>query len=85
MSVIQVRTPDGDIVKVRIAGDSPTEEEENFIKKQFFSQPQKRTANSFQDLLDQQSSLTEQKQEPEQLFDTTTGIKDAGLRAALSR
>ena len=84
MSVIQVRTPNGDIVKVRIAGDTPTEEETNVIRQQFFSQPQKRTASSFQDLLDQESGFTQQEQEPEQLFDTETGIKDASLRAALS-
>ena len=84
MSVIEVRTPNGDIVKVRIAGDTPTEEETNVIRQQFFSQPQKRTASSFQDLLDQESGFTQQEQEPEQLFDTETGIKDASLRAALS-
>ena len=84
MSVIQVRTPNGDIVKVRIAGDTPTEEETNAIRQQFFSQPQKRTASSFQDLLDQESGVTQQEQELEQLFDTETGIKDASLRAALS-
>ena len=84
MSVIQVRTPNGDIVKVRIAGDTPTEEETNVIRQQFFSQPQKRTASSFQDLLDQESGVTQQEQESEQLFDTETGIKDASLRAALS-
>jgi len=83
MAIIEVETPKG-LVEVEIAGDKPTEEELNIIRQELFSQPQKRTSSSFQDLLDQQSGLTEQKQEPEQLFDTTTGIKDAGLRAALS-
>ena len=36
MSVIQIRTPNQGIVKVRIAGDTPTEEESNAIKAQFF-------------------------------------------------
>ena len=83
MAIIEVETPKG-IVEVEIAGEKPTEEELNVIRKELFSQPQKRTANSFQDLLDQESGVTQQEQEPEQLFDTETGIKDASLRAALS-
>lgn len=83
MAIIEVETPKG-IVEVEIAGEKPTEEELNVIRKELFSQPQKRTANSFQDLLDQESGVTQQEQELEQLFDTETGIKDASLRAALS-
>ena len=83
MAIIEVETPKG-IVEVEIAGEKPTEEELSVIRKELFSQPQKRTASSFQDLLDQESGVTQQEQEPEQLFDTETGIKDASLRAALS-
>jgi hypothetical protein len=83
MAIIEVETPKG-IVEVEIAGEKPTQEEMNIIQQELFSQPKKQIAGSFQDLLDQQEGSTQQEQESEQLFDTTTGIKDASLRAALS-
>ena len=38
MGIIQVRTPNEGVVKVRIAGDESTEEEVAKIKSQFFGQ-----------------------------------------------
>ena len=48
MAIIDVETPQG-IVKVEIAGDTPTEEETNAIRAQFFSAPDK-TEQTFEDL-----------------------------------
>ena len=41
MAIINVETPQG-VVKVEIAGDTPTEQESNAIRSQFFGQPQQR-------------------------------------------
>tara|TARA_A100001037_G_scaffold31421_2_gene24765 strand:- start:2178 stop:5216 length:3039 start_codon:yes stop_codon:yes gene_type:complete len=82
MAIIDVETPQG-IVKVEIAGDTPTEEETNAIRAQFFSAPDK-TEQTFEDLLAQSRKATPQGQVVQSNFDTESGIQDAGLRSALS-
>lgn len=77
MSVIQIRTPNQGIVKVRIAGDTPTEEESNAIKAQFFSQEAEPKRNkTFADLL-------ESTKKEDSNFDYTTGA-GGKLRALIS-
>ncbi len=80
MAVIQVRTPNDGIVKVRIAGDEPTEQEQNDIQSQFFgstesSDPKERT---FEDLINEAKQSNKDKN-----FDYETGA-DSGLRAKVS-
>ena len=82
MAIIDVETPQG-IVKVEIAGDTPTEEETNAIRAQFFSAPDK-TEQTFEDLIAQSRKATPQDQVVQTNFDTESGIQDAGLRSALS-
>ena len=81
MAIIDVETPQG-IVKVEIAGDTPTEEETNAIRAQFFSAPDK-TEQTFEDLLAQSRKATPQGQVVQSNFDTESGIQDAGLRLSL--
>ena len=80
MAVIQVRTPNDGIVKVRIAGNEPTEQEQNDIQSQFFgstesSDPKERT---FEDLINEAKQSNKDKN-----FDYETGA-DSGLRAKVS-
>jgi len=80
MAVIQVRTPNDGVVKVRIAGDEPTEKEQNDIQSQFFgssqsSEPKERT---FEDLLSEAKQADKDKD-----FDYETGA-DSGIRAKVS-
>ena len=85
MAIINVETPQG-VVKVEIAGDTPTEQESNAIRSQFFGQSQQRRL-TFEDLLDEtkpKGQTTAETQVQEAKFDTTSGIQDFGLRAALS-
>ena len=82
MAIINVETPQG-IVKVEIAGDTPTEQETNAIRSQFFATPDK-TEQTFEDLLGQSAKKTAQGQPIQANFDTKSGIQDAGLRALLS-
>jgi hypothetical protein len=82
MAIINVETPQG-IVKVEIAGDTPTEQETNAIRSQFFTTPDK-TEQTFEDLLAQSAKKTPQGQPIQANFDTKSGIQDAGLRALLS-
>ena len=82
MAIINVETPQG-IVKVEIAGDTPTEQETNAIRSQFFATPDK-TEQTFEDLLAQSAKKTPQGQPIQANFDTKSGIQDAGLRALLS-
>ena len=85
MAIINVETPQG-VVKVEIAGDTPTEQESNAIRSQFFGQPQQRRL-TFEDLLDEtkpKGQTTAETQVEQAKFDTTSGIQNFGLRAALS-
>ena len=88
MGIIRVQTPNEGIVRVQIKGDEPTEQEIQAIRNQFGAP--KREAESFQDLVDKykgdapQTGAEAQKKIIEQEFDTTTGVRDFGLRAALS-
>ena len=82
MAIIDVETPQG-IVKVEIAGETPTEQETNAIRAQFFSTPDK-TEQTFEDLLAQSARTTPQGQPQQSNFDTESGIQDFGLRSALS-
>jgi len=82
MAIIDVETPQG-IVKVEIAGETPTEQETNAIRAQFFSTPDK-TEQTFEDLLAQSARTTPQGQPQQANFDTKSGIQNFGLRAALS-
>ena len=82
MAIIDVETPQG-IVKVEIAGETPTEQETNAIRAQFFSTPDK-TEQTFEDLLAQSARTTPQGQPQQANFDTESGIQDFGLRSSLS-
>ena len=82
MAIIDVETPQG-IVKVEIAGDTPTEQETNAIRSQFFSTPDN-TEQTFEDLLAQSAKQTPQGQPTQSNFDTESGIQNFGLRSALS-
>ena len=78
MGIIQVRTPNEGVVKVRIAGDEPTEEELSKIKSQFFGQQTTQKTSSFEDLL-QESKIADEDAD----FDYETGAT-SGLRALVS-
>jgi len=78
MGIIQVRTPNDGVVKVRIAGDEPTEEEVAKIKSQFFGQQTTQKSSSFKDLLQQTDA---EKFDAD--FDYETGAT-GGLRALVS-
>jgi hypothetical protein len=80
MAVIQIRTPNQGVVKVRIAGDTPTLQEEAAIKNEFFLQEKKQPVvnNTFENIL----KAAEEKGKDEN-FDYTTGA-DGGLRAKMS-
>ena len=52
MGIIQVRTPDQGVVKVRIAGDEPTTEELQNIKMQFVNEDCNRQLSDLIDLCD---------------------------------
>ena len=82
MAIINVETPQG-VVKVEIAGDTPTQQEANAIRSQFFSRPDK-TEETFEDLLAKSARTTPQGQPQQANFDTESGIQNFGLRAALS-
>ena len=84
MAIIDVETTQG-VVKVEIEGDTPTQQESDAIRNQFFSAPDK-TNETFEDLLNETkgSGQQDQAQQIEQNFDTESGIQDAGLRSALS-
>ena len=88
MGIIRVQTPNEGIVRVQIKGDEPTEQEIQAIRNQFGA-PQ-REAASFQDLVDKykgdapQTGAEAQNKLIQEEFDTTTGVRDFGLRAALS-
>jgi len=82
MAIIDVETPQG-IVKVEIAGDTPTEQETNAIRAQFFSAPDK-TEQTFEDLLAQSRKATPEGAPSQANFDTESGIQNFGLRSALS-
>ena len=88
MGIIRVQTPNEGIVRVQIKGDEPTEQEIQAIRNQFGA-PQ-REAASFQDLVDKykgdapQTGAEAQNKLIQEEFDTTTGVSDFGLRAALS-
>ena len=93
MGIIRVQTPNDGIVRVQIQGDEPTEQEMQKIRDQFGqsnTQTTSQGAQSFQDLVDKysktgaQTTLDTEKAQIEQDFDTTTGISDFSLRAALS-
>ena len=68
MGIIQVRTPNEGVVKVRIAGDEPTEEELSKIKSQFFGQQTTQKTSSFEDLI-QESKIADEDAD----FDYETG------------
>ena len=78
MGIIQVRTPNDGVVKVRIAGDEPTEEEVAKIKSQFFGQQTTQKSSSFKDLLQQTDA-----EKFDEGFDYETGAT-SGLRALVS-
>ena len=80
MTVIQIRTPNQGIVKVRIAGDTPTSEEEASIKNEFFLQERKQPVveDTFENIL-----KAAEKKGKDENFDYTTGA-DGGLRAKMS-
>ena len=59
MGIIQVRTPNDGVVKVRIAGDEPTEEEVTKIKSQFFGGQASKKSKSFEDLLQESKTADE--------------------------
>ena len=82
MAIIDVETQQG-IVKVEIEGDTPTQQESDAIRSQFFGKTKETT---FEDLLNETkgSGQQDQVQQTEQNFDTESGIQDAGLRSALS-
>jgi|TARA_E500000318_G_scaffold3467_1_gene3887 hypothetical protein len=73
MGEIQINLPN-ESFKVRIKGDAPTVEEQ--IKINDLVAERRRLAR--------RSSLQSRSREQEQLFDTKSGVKDAGFRAALS-
>ena len=82
MAIINVETPQG-IVKVEIAGDTPTQQESNAIRSQFFENQQKDV--TFEDLLAETKTTSQIKDQPQQVnFDTESGIQNFGLRSALS-
>ena len=84
MAIINVETPQG-IVKVEIAGDQPTQQEEDAIRSQFFGQQRKDL--TFDDLLQEtkpKGQTTTEIQSQQSNFDTESGIQDFGLRSALS-
>ncbi len=78
MGIIQVRTPNDGVVKVRIAGDEPTEEEVAKIKSQFFGQQTTQKSSSFRDLLQQSDA-----EKFDEGFDYETGAP-SGIRALVS-
>ena len=78
MVIIQVRTPNDGVVKVRIAGDEPTEEEVAKIKSQFFGQQTTQKSSSFRDLLQQSDA-----EKFDEGFDYETGAP-SGIRALVS-
>ena len=88
MGIIRVQTPNEGIVRVQIKGDEPTQQEIQAIRNQFGAP--KREAESFQDLVDKykgdapQTGAEAQNKLIQEEFDTTTGVRDFGLRAALS-
>lgn len=76
MGIIQIRTPNEGVVKIRIKGEEPTEEETSKIKEQFFNVKPKKS--SFEDLLQQTDA-----QKFDEGFDYKTGAT-GGLRALVS-
>ena len=78
MGIIQVETPSG-IKKFEVAGDSPTSEELQKIKSQFF--PQQNTVGGFSSFDDVMSAVESASQT--EGFDYQSGA-DSALRAAMS-